>query len=69
MIVRTTKDAAKLGLANGEASEKGEIGEVEDVAPGKTKSRTVTLKRGITCSSANVAGHYEAGMRINCTVR
>ena len=68
--IRTPKDAAKLGLPNGEASEKGIVGELEDVAPGKTKGViTLTLKKGHYVLLCNLGSHYKAGMHINFTVK
>ena len=38
-----------------------EMGEVEDIEPGKTKRFSVNLKRGSYVLLCNVAGHYKLG--------
>ena len=50
---------------NGEASEKGAKGEIEEIAPGETKSLTLTLQKGHYALVCNLPGHYKAGMRAN----
>ena len=65
VVVRTPKDAAKLGRGDGTASEKGEVAEVEDVKPGKTKRLTVSLKPGRYVLLCNIGKHYGAGMYVN----
>ena len=63
MVIRPGKDAGKLPVVNGEASEKGAKGEIEDIAPGTTKSLTLTLQKGHYALVCNLPGHYKAGMR------
>ena len=69
VVVKTAKDAAKLGRGDGTATEKGEVAEVEDVKPGKTKRLTVSLKPGHYVLLCNLGKHYGAGMYINFTVK
>jgi uncharacterized cupredoxin-like copper-binding protein len=45
------------------------LGEVEDILPGKTKSFTLTLKPGKYTLLCNVVGHYMLGMHTVLTVR
>ena len=69
VIVKTTKDATKLGRGDGTATEKGEVAELEDVQPGKTKRLTVNLKPGHYVLLCNIGKHYGAGMYVNFTVK
>src|SRR5262249_47425452 len=62
VVIRTAKDAATIGLGNGTASEKGALGEVEDVKPGSVKQFTLTLAPGHYVLICNVRKHYNAGM-------
>jgi len=68
VVIKTSKKAAKLPLADGKASEKGSVGEVE-LAGHKTKSLTLNLKKGHYALICNVGGHYMAGMRTDFTVK
>ena len=49
-------------------SEAKAVGEIEDIAEGKTKSKTIKLKAGDYVLVCNIAGHYGAGMRAPFTV-
>jgi uncharacterized cupredoxin-like copper-binding protein len=69
VIIKTAKDAAKLGRGDGTAAEKGEVAEVEGVKPGKTKRLTVNLKPGHYVLLCNVGKHYGAGMHVNFIVK
>ena len=68
-VIRTTKAASKLPQSSGRASEKGKVGEVEDIAAGKTKRLTVSLKKGHYVLICNIPGHYSGGMRADFTVK
>ena len=46
-----------------------EIGEVEDIDPGKTKRFSVSLKRGKYVLLCNIAGHYRLGQYRGFRVR
>jgi uncharacterized cupredoxin-like copper-binding protein len=67
IVIRTDKPAAGLGSGS-RVSEAGSVGEVADVAPGKTKSTTLTLKPGHYVMICNLPGHYMGGMRADLTV-
>lgn len=69
VVIKTRRRAAKLPMDGDEASEKGEVGEVEDIARGKTKRLTLRLKKGHYALICNIGGHYEAGMHADLTVR
>lgn len=58
------RGAGPLQVAHFKAEEAGRwIGEVEDVAPGKSKTVTLTLAPGKYTLICNVVGHYQLGMR------
>ena len=44
------------------------VGELEDLAPGATRSLTVTLPEGSYVLICNLPGHYEHGMHASFTV-
>ena len=69
VVIKTSSAANKLKVSNGRASEKGEVAEVEDIAPGKTKKLTATLKKGHYVLICNLPGHYAGGMRSDFTVK
>jgi uncharacterized cupredoxin-like copper-binding protein len=49
-------------------SEAKSVGEVGNVPKGKTKSKTLTLKKGKYVLVCNIAKHYDMGMRAAFTV-
>lgn len=49
--------------------EPGNLGEIEDIAPGATKSATFSLSPGNYVLICNVASHYAAGMHIAFSVK
>ena len=69
VIVRTSTSASKLKTSSGRASTKGVVAEIEDIAAGKTKKRSVTLKKGHYVLLCNLVGHYQQGMRTDFTVK
>jgi uncharacterized cupredoxin-like copper-binding protein len=69
VVIKTSRKAAKLPVKGGEASEKGAVGEVEDIGGGKTKKLTLTLKPGHYALICNLPGHYQGGMHADFTVR
>ena len=69
VVIKTTKAASKLPVSNRRASEKGEVGEVEDIAPGKSKKLAVKLAKGHYALICNIPGHYAAGMHADFTVK
>jgi len=68
-VIKTTKSASKLPVSGNRASEKGSVGEVEDIASGKSKKLTLNLKKGHYVLICNIPGHYKAGMYADFTVR
>ena len=64
------RGAGKLQVKSFKAIEAGRaLGEVEDIAPGKTKRFTLTLTPGKYTLLCNIAGHYMLGMHSVLTVR
>jgi uncharacterized cupredoxin-like copper-binding protein len=64
------RGAGKLPVSHFKANEAGrDLGEIEDIEPGKTKRLTLTLKAGKYTLICNVAGHYMLGMHSVLTVR
>lgn len=51
------------------AQEPGNVGEIEDIAPGTSKEATFDLAPGNYVLICNVEGHYASGMHIAFTVR
>jgi uncharacterized cupredoxin-like copper-binding protein len=54
---------------NEDAPDLESMGEVEDIAPGSSKSFTATLEPGKYVAICNVEGHYSAGMHHAFTVQ
>jgi uncharacterized cupredoxin-like copper-binding protein len=69
VVVRTSVKASALRTSGGRASEKGSIGEVADLAPGKSGAVTLKLKAGHYALICNIPGHYQGGMRADFTVK
>jgi uncharacterized cupredoxin-like copper-binding protein len=75
MLLKTNTDPAKLPTApdggvaekTHEAAEKN--GEIEDVAPGETKSSKFDLTPGKWVMFCNIPGHYAQGMYGSLTVK
>src|SRR5215218_8576969 len=69
VVLKTKTAASKLKVSGGRASESGEVAELEDIAAGKSKSKTLTLKKGHYVLICNLPGHYQQGMRADFTVK
>jgi uncharacterized cupredoxin-like copper-binding protein len=70
VVVKTPTPAGQLPTnAAGEASEKGAVGEVSDLGPGRADALTLNLKPGHYALICNLPGHYKAGMFTNFRVR
>jgi uncharacterized cupredoxin-like copper-binding protein len=61
VVLRTNIAPGKLPVKNGRAVEKGKVGEVSNLRPGKTGKLTRALKKGKYVLLCNVPGHYQAG--------
>jgi uncharacterized cupredoxin-like copper-binding protein len=69
IVIKTSTAAGKLPVKGKSASEKGSVGEVEDIAGGKSKKLTLNLKKGHYVLICNLPGHYKAGMHADFTVK
>lgn len=61
VVLRTNAAAGKLAVKNGQAVEKGKVGEVAGIQPKKSARLVRTLKKGKYVLLCNVPGHYQAG--------
>jgi uncharacterized cupredoxin-like copper-binding protein len=69
VVLRTSLPPGKLPVRNGRAVEKGKVGQVGELAPGKSGKLTRTLKKGRYVLLCNVPGHYQAGQFVGFLVR
>ena len=69
VVIKTTKAPGRLPVRGARASERGRIGEVSSIAPGKTKRLTLNLTAGKLVLICNLSGHYQAGQFSGFTVR
>ena len=65
---KTAYDKLAVNAKTHEVSEAKTVGEVGNVPKGKTKSKTLTLKKGNYVLVCNIAKHYAMGMRAAFTV-
>ena len=63
VVLKTNLPPGKLPIKGTKAVEKGRVGKLPPVKPGKTKTLTLTLKSGKYVLICNIAGHYAAGSR------
>ena len=68
VVLRTPKAAGSL-LKGDKADEAGNIGETGDLAPGQSKTVSLTLKKGHYVLLCNLPGHYKAGQHTDFTVQ
>jgi len=69
VVIKTSRKAANLPVnGEGEASEKGSVGEVE-LGGGKSKKLTLNLKAGHYAVICNIGSHYKLGMHADFTVK
>jgi uncharacterized cupredoxin-like copper-binding protein len=68
VVLRTKKAAGKLGTGT-RVPEPGKVGEVGDLAPGKSRKLSLKLKPGHYALICNLPGHYKGGMRADFTVK
>lgn len=69
VVVPAPGGPASLKKPDGTASEAGSPGEAADVAPGSTKTFTVTLPAGKYVLLCNLPGHYAGGMYATFVVK
>ena len=68
VVIKTTKDAGKLPIKDGEAVETGALGETGDMEAGTTRDITLKLTPGHYALICNLPGHYVGGMYANFEV-
>ena len=69
VVVKTNVAPGKLKVKGSKAVEKGRVGKVQNIQPGKSKKLTLKLKKGKYVLLCNVPGHYQAGQRIGFVVK
>jgi uncharacterized cupredoxin-like copper-binding protein len=70
VVIKIGKLAGNLAPpGESEASEKGAVGEIEELKPGQVKRVTLTLTKGHHALICNVAGHYMRGQFLDFYVR
>jgi uncharacterized cupredoxin-like copper-binding protein len=69
LVIKTSTAASKLKVSHGRASTKGQVAELKDIAGGKSKKLSVSLKKGHYVLICNLPGHYQQGMRTDFTVK
>ena len=69
VVLKTARPAGSLAIPNGEASERGNVGEIGSVKPGQQKKVTLTLKKGHYSLLCNLPGHYKSGQFVDFYVR
>ncbi len=69
VVLRTDQPPAALPIANGQASEAGKIGEIDQFAPRGTETASFRLTPGHYVLLCNVPGHYQRGMHVGLTVQ
>jgi uncharacterized cupredoxin-like copper-binding protein len=67
VVIKTDKKADALGSGT-KVPETGSVGETGDVAAGKSKTLSLTLKPGHYALICNIPGHYAAGMHADFIV-
>jgi hypothetical protein len=66
VVIKTNLAAGQLAKAGAsEAPEKGAVGEIEEIAPGKTKSVALKLTRGHYALICNLKGHWNNGQFVD----
>lgn len=70
VVIKSAKLADHLAApGEREASEKGAVGEIEELKPGETKRVTLTLAKGHYSLICNLPGHYLQGQFLDFYVR
>lgn len=61
VVIKTNLAPGKLPVKNDKASEKGLVGKIPGLKPGKSGKVTLKLAKGKYVLLCNVAAHYQAG--------
>ena len=66
VVIRTHTAAGELAKSGAaRAPEKGAVGEIEDIPPGKTKTLTLKLTQGHYALICNLKGHWSNGQFVD----
>ena len=66
VVLKTNIAAGQLARAGAkDAPEKGAVGEIEEIPPGKTKTLALKLKQGHYALICNLAGHWSNGQFVD----
>ena len=66
VVLKTTIAAGQLAKAGAkEAPEKGAVGEIEEIPPGKTRTLALKLKKGHYALICNLKGHWNSGQFVD----
>lgn len=68
VVLKTDTPFDQLTVTNGKVSEKDSVGEVPELAAGKSASVSLDLKAGNYALVCNIKDHYAMGMRAAFTV-
>ena len=69
LVIKTSVAPGKLPVKNAQASEKGKVGLVPELDPGKSGKVTLKLAKGKYVLLCNLPAHYQAGQYIGFTVK
>jgi uncharacterized cupredoxin-like copper-binding protein len=69
IVLKTSKAPGSLAGTGSSASEKGSLGEISGIKPGKSGKLTLTLKPGKYVLFCNLPGHYKSGQFTGFTVK
>jgi len=66
VVLKTVTAAGELAKAGAkEAPEKGAVGEIEEIPPGKTRTLALKLKQGHYALICNIRGHWNNGQFVD----
>lgn len=69
LVIKTNTAPGKLPVKNAKASEKGKVGLVKELQPGKSGKVTLKLAKGKYVLLCNLPAHYQAGQYAGLTVK
>ncbi len=69
VVLKTKTPAAKLKVVGAKAVVTGVLGRIPTFKPGQTRTLTLTLKPGHYVLLCNLPAHYQAGQRVDFTVK
>ncbi len=69
VVLKTKTPATKLPVKSAKAVETGVLGRIVQFKPGQTRTLTLVLKPGHYVLICNLPAHYQAGQRVDFTVK